>query len=189
METAVPTDQPSAAPPPAGRSRSNRSNRDMALSMAALLIPIFVLVGVYRFFFSGDAPIRVDASQTYATARHDGHFPILEPTGLPGGWTVSSSAFSRVSDGSVLRVGYLAPSHSGLQLVESDRPVNSLLPAELGATAQPGNLVTIAGKEWRSYPVARDGDTAMVLAENGQTTVVIGTVSATDMRIFVTALH
>jgi hypothetical protein len=169
--------------------RSARSTRDIVLSLAALLIPIAIMVGVYKYFFTGEAPVRVDASQTYATARHDAGYPILEPSGLPSGWTTTGSTFDKVSDGSVLRVAYVAPSRTGLQLVESNRPVNSLLPDELGTNAQPGDLVTLGGQQWRSYPVARDGNRALVLAENGHTTVVIGIVSDADLRTFALALH
>jgi hypothetical protein len=169
--------------------RSARSTRDIVLSLAVLLIPIAIMIGVYKYFFAGEAPIRVDASQTYATAQHDAGYPILAPSGLPSGWTTISSAFDKVTDGTVLRVAYVAPSRSGLQLVESDRPVNSLLPDELGADTQPGDLVTIGGKQWRSYPAARDGNRALVLAENGHTTIVIGTVSDADLRTFALALR
>jgi len=34
----------------------------MALSLAVLLIPVFVLVGLYKVVFSGDAPIPVKAA-------------------------------------------------------------------------------------------------------------------------------
>ncbi len=159
------------------------------LSLAALLIPIAIMLGAYKYFFAGEAPIKVDASQTYATARHDAGYPILEPSGLPAKWTTISSAFDRGGDGSVLRVAYVAPAGTGLQLVESDRPVNSLLPDELGSDAQPGDLVTLGGQQWRSYPAARGGNRALVLADNGHTTIVIGTVSDADLRTFALALR
>jgi hypothetical protein len=178
------------APGPATRQAAGgRSARDMALSIAVLVIPIFLLLGVYRVFFAGDAPIGVDASQTYATARHDAPFPVLVPTGLPGGWTPINSSFGKVSDGSVLRVSYVPPAKTGLQLVESNRPVNSLLPDELGGSAEPGNLETINGQQWRSYPVTQHGARALVLAQNGQTTIVTGNASDEDLRTFAAALH
>src|SRR5204863_9052044 len=79
---------PSVPTPPV---RAKRPGRDMALSLAVLLVPIFVLVGLYKVVFSGDAPIPVTAADTWASARHDAHFPILEPQGLPAKWTVISA--------------------------------------------------------------------------------------------------
>ncbi len=157
----------------------------MALSLAALLIPIFLLLGAYKLVFSGDAPIPYDASGTWATARHSAHFPVLEPAGLPPKWTVISATYG---DGT-LRVGYVTPGGAGLQLVESDQPVDRLLPAELGTDAKPGNLINIDAGQWREYPVARNGDRALVLADNGRTTVVIGTASEAELRTFVDALR
>jgi hypothetical protein len=89
----------------------------------------------------------------------------------------------------VLRVSYVTPAKSGLQLIESDRPVDALLPDELGSDAQPGNLTDIAGRQWREYPVAKGGSRALVLAGDGFTTVITGTATDNDMRTFAAALH
>jgi Protein of unknown function (DUF4245) len=172
-----------SAPPPA--ARSGRSPRDMALSLAVLLVPVFLLLIVYRLVFSGDAPIGVNAGDTWATARHGAHYAVLEPAGLPAKWTVISATFA----GGTLRVGYVTPDAAGLQLIESDQPVDRLLPAELGTDARPGDLVTIGGRQWRTYPVARDGNRALVLADADRTTIVIGTASDTDLRTLAAALR
>src|SRR4051812_1963631 len=73
----------STTPAPVPPTRARRPGRDMALSLAVLLIPVFLLVGVYRVVFSGEAPIPVKADDTWATARHSAHFPVLEPQALP----------------------------------------------------------------------------------------------------------
>ncbi len=172
----------------AGRARTGRSPRDMALSMAVLLVPVFVLLVVYRVFFAGDAPIAVDAGQTYATARHDAKFPVLVPQGLPSRWTPIASKFDLLADGSVLRVSYVTPSGTGVQLVESDRPVNSLLPDELGTDARPGNLTDIGGRQWREYPSV-SGGRALVLAADGYSTILTGTATDADMRTFGASLR
>src|SRR2546429_2683032 len=167
-----------SADAPAANPRSGRPARDMLLSMAVLLIPIFLLVGAYRDFYSGDAPVAVDASQTWATARHSAPYPVLAPDGLPKGWTVISATYA----GGTLRVGYVSPSGGGLQPVESDRTGDVLLPAELGTDARPGNLVTIDGRAWRAYPVVHGGGRALVLVDQGRTVVVVGTVTDSDLH-------
>jgi hypothetical protein len=161
----------------------------MALSMAVLLVPVFLLLVGYRVFFAGDAPIAVDAGQTFATARHSAHFPVLEPKDLPPGWTPIIAKYGAVADGSVLRVSYVTPSRAGVQLIESDRPVDALLPDELGAAAKPGNLTDIGGRRWREYPVATGGGRALVLAEDGRTTILTGTAEDKDMRTFAAYLR
>jgi uncharacterized protein DUF4245 len=180
----VSTDVP-APPPVESHRRSGRPARDMLLSMAVLLVPIFILLGVYKFVFSGDAPIAVDPTYTWDTARHSAHFTVLQPTGLPKGWTPISANFM---DGT-LRVGYVTPAGTGLQLIESDRPIDTLVPAELGTEAKPGSLVTINDRPWRAYPVVRADGAALVLADGGRTVIVVGTATAGDLRTFATSLR
>ena len=174
-----------SADAPAANPRSGRPARDMLLSMAVLLIPIFLLVGAYRYFYSGDAPVAVDASQTWATARHSAPYPVLAPDGLAKGWTVISATYA----GGTLRVGYVSPGGGGLQLVESDRTGDVLLPAELGTDARPGNLVTIDGRAWRAYPVVHGGGRALVLVDQGRTVVVVGTATDSDLRALAGSLR
>jgi hypothetical protein len=161
----------------------------MALSMAVLLIPVFLFLVGYRVFFAGDAPIPVDAAQIYATAQHDAHFPVLVPQNLPAQWTAIAAKFDPPVGAAVLRVSYVTPDKAGLQLVESDRPIDALLPDELGTGAQPGNLTDIAGRQWRVYPVTKGDGRALVLAGDGYTTVITGTATDNDMRTLAATLH
>jgi hypothetical protein len=176
----APSGAPVPVPPP---TRAGRSMRDVLLSVAVLVVPLLLLVTLYRVFFAGDAPVAVDPSDAYASARHSASFTVLEPHGLPAGWTVTSAWYGSTDGGSTLRVGYQPPSRDGVQLIESDRPIDALLRDELGTGARPGDLATIGGRQWRAYPVARDGDRALVLAGNGVTAVIIGTASDQDMRV------
>jgi Protein of unknown function (DUF4245) len=187
--TSAQPQQPDASQFARGRAGGGRSVKDMALSMAVLLIPVFLLLVGYRVFFAGDAPIAVNAGDTFATARHSAHFPVLEPQDLPPGWISIAAKYEPVADGSVLRVSYVTPRRTGVQLIESDRPVDKLLPDELGADAQPGDLVQIAGRQWRQYPVAKGGGRALVLAEDGRTTILTGTAEDKDMGTFATYLR
>jgi hypothetical protein len=157
----------------------------MLLSLAVLLVPIFVLLLLYRYLFAGDAPIGVDATQTWNTARHSAHFTVLAPEGLPKGWTVASANFA----GGTLRVGYVTPAGTGLQLVESDRPLSALGPAELGTKARAGNLVSVNDRPWRAYQQVRGGGQALVLVDAGRTVLVVGSAAPEDLRTFAAALR
>lgn len=172
-----------------GRERAGRAPRDIALSMGALLVPVILLVLAYNVLFNGDHPRAIDPSGSILAARQSASFPVVEPQGLPRGWTVISSSYQRLSDGSVLRLGYLTPGRAGLQVIESDRPVNALLPDELGTDAQPGDLVPVGDQRWRGYPVARGGSQALVLATNGRTVIVIGSGSSGDLRVLAGSLR
>jgi hypothetical protein len=177
---------------PAQAERAGRSTKDIVLSMAALLLPILVLVGGYKIFFGGDKPIAVDVSETYATARHANAFPVLEPQPVPHGWTANAATYTAPSPGAQvgaeLRVVYHTPDGGGVQLLEAGGSSDAVLQQELG-TAVPGNLETIGGQQWRLYPSVRDGTPALVNVVDGRTTIVIGQTSTDDLREFAASLH
>jgi hypothetical protein len=170
-------------------ARGGRSLKDMAMSMGVLLVPVLLLLGVYNFLYNGDHPRAIDPSGTLDSARHSAAFPILVPDRLATGWTVVSSAYQKLADGSTLRIGYVTPGRAGLQLIESDRPVNTLLPAELGSNAEPGDMVMLGDRRWREYPVTRDGGQGVVLADNGRTVIVIGSGTTAEVRELAGSLH
>ena len=175
--------------------RAGRSPRDVALSLAALIVPILLLLGAYRLFWNGDKPIAVDVSETYQTAQHAGAFPVLEPAGLGSGWSANVANFVPASPGAggaaagaVLRVVYHDPDGDGVQLIETNAPSDAVLAAELGTDARPGNLVTLGGRQWREYPVAGSGARALAAVEDGRVVIVIGSASADRLREFAAAL-
>jgi len=96
--------------------RAERRPRDMVISMLVLLVPILLAFGVYRVFFNGHDPIRVDQSAAIDDARHSGVFPVLTPVELPAGWTPVSSAWQRVDGGWILRLGFVSPGGDGAQM-------------------------------------------------------------------------
>lgn len=167
-----------AATGPTGRP-SGRRPRDMALSLLVLLIPIMLLLGVYRWL-GGESPTVVDPSSAYADARASRLFPVAEPDGLSSGWRPVRSSFRRGDDGAVLRVGFLSPGDGGLQLIESNRPSDILVADELGADARDEGVGHIAGREWRRYARA-NGERALVLVQPDRTIIVVGRGELTDL--------
>ncbi len=200
MEPAEPADAQTPATPapaadptpgPAGAAavtpkRSERSPRDMALSMVVLLIPIVLLLGFYRLLFDGDEPIGVDPAPALAEARAAGAFPVLEPTGLPADWTTSTATFRRTAEGATLRIGYVNPDGDPLQLVQSSVPAATLLPAELGKTG-PGGTVQVGSRTWQRYE-SRPGEEAIVLSDKGRTVIVVGATELGQLQTLAAAL-
>ncbi len=170
----------------AASKRSERSPRDMALSMLVLLIPIVLLLGFYRFLFNGDQPIGVDPAPAIAEARAAGAFPVLEPTGLPADWTTSTATFRRTADGATLRIGYVDPDGDPLQLVQSSVPTATLIPAELGRTG-PGGTVRAGSRTWQRYET-RPGEEAIVLSDKGRTVIVVGATDVAKLQTLAAAL-
>jgi hypothetical protein len=147
----------------------------MALSLVVLLVPVLVLVGVFRFL-GGERATAVDPAPAYAQARAAHAFPVAEPAGLPQGWQVASAAFERTGSGAVLRIGWRSPGGTTAQLVESD----GSLAAELGTDAKPDGVGYVAGREWQRYTRA-DGASALVRSDPGRTLLVIGRGDVADL--------
>jgi hypothetical protein len=175
-----------AAAAAAGKPKTERSPKDMALSLLVLLLPIALVLGFYRLVLDGDDPIAVDPAPAVAEARASGLFPVLEPTGLPDDWHVSTATFRRTDDGAVLRIGYVGPGGDPVQLVESSVPSATLLPAELGKTG-PGGTVKAGTRTWQRYET-RPSEEAMVLAEKGRTIIIVGATSIDTLSVLAGSL-
>ncbi|GAA2514946.1 DUF4245 domain-containing protein [Pilimelia columellifera] len=178
---------PTAVPPSGAVSApASRRPRDMALSLVALLVPIAIMAGVYRLAQGGDRPITVDVAAVFAQVRAAGDFPAAEPRRLPDDWAPISANYAPGDGQAMLRVGYVGPSGAGYQLIESDRPADQLLAAELGAT-RPAGPVVIDGRPWQQYP-GRAGETALALLTPERTVLVIGTGPAAELRSLAASL-
>jgi hypothetical protein len=148
----------------------------MALSMLVLLVPVFLLVGFYRFI-GNEEPPAVDTTEVYASVKRAGQFTPLQPADLPPDWRIASAAFS---DG-VLRIGVTAPSDGAMQLVQSAQPAAALLPSIIGTGGTPGATVPINGTDWQRHDDGRPGERALVQSTTGRTVIIFG--RATDAQL------
>jgi hypothetical protein len=178
-------DQQTAAPPPTAHSRRPR---DMVLSMIVLLVPVLIVVLIYRVVQGGDQPVEVDTEPAIAQARSAGAFPVSEPTGLDDDWRPISAAFQTADGGKVLRIGYVTPSGAGVLLVQSDVPAERLLPAELTGSGQPRGATDVAGQSWQRY-TARPGEQALVLLQPERTVIVVGSAEEDELRELAAAVR
>lgn len=86
----------------------------MAISLIVLLIPVFLIVWMYRTFYGGDTVTTVDPTEAIASAQRAGLTELPPPT-APEGWFIVSAHFR---DG-YLRIGYLNEKQQGVQLVQA----------------------------------------------------------------------
>jgi hypothetical protein len=135
--------------------RAERRPRDMMISLAVLLVPILLAFGIYRVFFDGHDPIRVDPAAAIDDAKHAGAFPVLVPTGLDPDWTTVSATFQTIDGGKVLRFGMVSPDGDGAQVVQTDAPATDIIPAELTRDARTQGNTEIAGVAWQIYSPGR----------------------------------
>jgi hypothetical protein len=165
----------------------DRRLRDMALSLAVLLVPVILIVLAYRVLQGGDQPVAVDPGPAIAEARAAG-MPVLVPAGLPSGWQSASAQLTRAETGPVLRIGYRTPTGGGAQVVQSSGPADQLLAAELTTSARPAGTEQIGGRPWQGY-LARPGERAYVLLEPARTVIVFGTARQPELRELVASLR
>ncbi|MEV4704094.1 DUF4245 domain-containing protein [Actinoplanes sp. NPDC049316] len=168
--------------------REERRPRDMALSLAILLVPIALLLLFYRMVLGGDEPISVDAEPTLQQARSAAVFPVSEPQGLGDDWHVQSATFKRGDDGATLRIGYVDPDKKPIQLVQSSVAPTTLVPGELGEKPrEPVGTFRDEARIWQRYE-GRPGENALVLRESGRTVIVVGPASSAHLETLAAAL-
>ncbi|GAB3969465.1 DUF4245 domain-containing protein [Plantactinospora veratri] len=168
--------------------RSQRSTKDVVMSLLVLLVPIALLIGFGRVVLGADQPVVVDPAPVFQQARNANAFPVGEPTELSDGWRTVTAQFRREAGGATLRLGYLSPDGGGVQLVQSSLPADELIPAELTRDGRPQGTVEVAGRSWQRY-TARPGESALVLLEPGRTVLVVGQVPERDLRRIVVAMR
>ncbi|MEV1318195.1 DUF4245 domain-containing protein [Micromonospora arborensis] len=175
-------------PPPVQPAKSERSPKDMAISLLVLLVPIALLLAFYRGFLGGDQATTVDPAPAIEQARAANTFPVSQPQGLGSGWSTVSARYQAVEGGANLRIGYLTPEGRGVQLLQSSVPAERLLPAELTGQGQPQGPSELAGRTWQLY-TARGNQQALVLLEPTRTVIVIGDARDNELRELAGALR
>ncbi|HEY7225702.1 MAG TPA: DUF4245 domain-containing protein [Micromonosporaceae bacterium] len=167
--------------------RRDHTGRDMVLSLAVLLVPILLIVGLLRACGSGD-PTVVDTAPAIDDARSARLFPVLVPQALGSDWRPVQASFQRGDDGhtGTLHLGYLTASGGQVLLVESNEDPDGLFSRELGTDVVAGGEVTVGGTSWQLSRV-RGEEQALVLAgvENGGTTGATTASGATVNRIVI----
>lgn len=160
----------------------------MVLSLIVLLVPVLLVVLIYRVVQGGDQPVEVDTAPAIAQARAANAFPVTEPAGLGDDWRAISATFQKAEGGQVLRIGYVTPDAAGLLLIQSDVTPEKLLPAELTKSGRPEGTVKIDGQSWQRYS-ARPGERALVLLERDRTIVIVGGAHEEEQRELAAAVR
>ena len=89
----------------------------------------------------------------------------------------------------MLRVGYVAPDGSGIQLVESDQPADSLIASELGGVRPVATSVQVGDRTWGQVNAAKRTDRALVDTEAGRTVIIMGQANFDEIQAFAAALR
>jgi hypothetical protein len=158
----------------------------MAISMVVLLIPLALVVAIFRLRGGEDVQI-VDPSSAIASAQSAKLFPVAAPNGLAAGWRPLSAQFARDGATGTLRVGYLTPKDGQVQLIESNEDTASLSSREFADQARLTGTTTVAGSAWQAYQV-RGNEPALVLTSPERTIIVIGSADPAELEALATAV-
>ena len=143
-----------------------RRPRDMALSMLVLIVPVFLVVGLFRFL-GHETPPSIDASEAYGAAQRAGQFQPLRAE-LPEHWRIASATFT---DG-VLRLGVTGPDDVAVQIAQTAR--TDQMSALVGTQPKDDGEVTVAGQTWHRFSRGRPGERALVQTTAPRTVVIVG---------------
>ena len=166
--------------------RAERSPRDMAMSLAVLLVPIALVLIFYRVVLSGDAPVTVDTAATIQEAQAAKLFTIAVPK--PGDdWHASSATWQKTAAGGTLRIGYVDPDKDPIQLIESNVDSQTLARTELTSAAAQTGRYQAGDRTWRLY-TGRPGEQALVLFDPDRTIIIVGRTKAENLETLASAL-
>ncbi len=147
--------EPAAAEEPAGAKAGRRPKprrlRDMALSLAVLLVPLGLFYWMWGWAATDREVSVVDTSQDYLAAESLG-LDAVRPD-LSGEWRAISSAMALEGEAVTLRTGWYTPEGYGMQLVQTTGPVEAVH-EELTGSGEP---VEAGGLEWAAYDLAEGG--------------------------------
>ncbi|BCJ33070.1 hypothetical protein Athai_05730 [Actinocatenispora thailandica] len=173
---------------PTARRRRGGTGRDMILSMAALLVPILIAVGVWRYLDSDKQVNVVDPKPAIAQARQADRFPVAAPRSLGADWKVTSAETTTRKGTATLRLGYVTPSGGFAQIVESNGDAAALLADSVPKHARPSGSVHIGGADWARYTGDKNNQ-VLALMQPKRTILVVGQTNDDEMRTLAGSLH
>jgi hypothetical protein len=156
----------------------------MVRALVVLMVPVILLVALYRFL-GHETPPTIDTSDVYEAAQAAHAFDLLKPIGLSDKWHLTSAAYEQ----GTLRLGFVSPSNGQLRVLETGPASPALIPTELGAGARVERPVEVNGSGWQRYVDGRPEETALVKTEPKRTVIVVGHSSDADLHTLASSLR
>ncbi|GGL86913.1 DUF4245 domain-containing protein [Nakamurella endophytica] len=169
--------------------RRNKTLRDMLLSMAVILVGVFVIAlfqGGVSFApggVSGGSVPSADIGTGFANAQAVVGFPVVAPRNIPSGW--QGNSFTTTPPGgagaapAAVRAGWVTPSGAFVTLIESAGAPDAVQRAELGVAGSATGSIDAGGATWTVVP-GRRSEMAWIRTTGGLTYLITGSASGTD---------
>lgn len=193
---ALDPERPGSDPSAAGTPRAGMSERvsDYARgSVANMARSLLVIAAIMAVLFFAVARVNtlsrpnVEVTTVATTVARETGWPIVVPTGLPDGWTVSNVRFLTSTDGlRAWHVGYQTPAGDYVAVEQTMGATDAWIAAQTNRAPKIGT-VEAAGLTWDQYDRPVKVQRSLVhRATSAQelTTVITGTGSFDDLRVF-----
>lgn len=168
----------------------------MALSLAAILVPILLISWFFTRTPSSPPITTVDWAPTLATARSESPYPVLAPANLPETWVPRKVVWARPGQpgpdgrpavGNTWQLGMLSPDQVYLSVTQRDSAPAALV-ADLSRNGAPDGTVRVSDSSWERY-VSPDGRTRAIARISGPVaTVVAGDTTYEGLAAFASTL-
>jgi hypothetical protein len=161
-----------------GTARLRMTVRDMILSMMLIVLPILAVFWLMPASTT-QAPVTVVSAGDYqamlSAARGNLPFTALSPTGLSGGWQLTSDDYEPAGQTAAdWHLGYLTPSNKYAVFEQTTESVAQFLDDESSNAAESGT-VQLAGQSWQKYTGTSPAALATLLfRQSGKSLEVIG---------------
>ncbi|MGW0607302.1 DUF4245 domain-containing protein [Streptomyces sp. NPDC002644] len=164
--------------------KGKQSVRDMVLSLGLILLAAGV---IYLFVPHDDTapePKRVDYRVELLTARRAAPYPVAAPEGLPESWTATSVRYR--AENARWHLGFADPDGGYVALEQSTEKPDEFVDSATQGAKKTGTR-SVGGRDWDRYEGERYD--ALVLREEGVTTVVTGSGGQDDLAAMAGALR
>ncbi|WP_415947907.1 DUF4245 domain-containing protein [Streptomyces sp. KLOTTS4A1] len=160
--------------------------RDMVLSLAVIGAVVAVIYIFIPHDESTPPPKRVDYTVPLSTASRAASYPLLAPQGLSEEWVATSVRY-RGAEGEHWHLGFHAPDGKYVAVEQTSGKPEPFIESKSQDAKDTGETERIGGKEWKWY----EGESydALVLQENGATTLVTGSGSQARLTEVAEALR
>jgi hypothetical protein len=167
--------------------KGKQSVRNMILSLGVCVLAAGV---IYLFIPHDDTPPdlkRVDYRVELLTARRAASYPVAAPEGLPAAWKATSVRF-RGAESDAWHLGFHDPEGQYVAIEQSAQEKQSVFIDDATQGAEDtGDTQRIGDRTWQRYEGERYD--ALVLKEQGSTTVVTGSASFQQLAEMAGALR
>jgi len=167
------------------------STKNLVLSLLAVLGMVLVLVLMVPRVNSLSGP-PVDVHASAVPVKKETGWPIVEAVALPSGWTTTSARYVRTTGGFMTwHAGYQTPSGTYVAVEQTQGPNREWVEAQTNRAPTEGTL-EVAGRTWTKYvrdTKVQNSLLAPATSPTELTTLVTGTASFEEMRVFIEHLR